>query len=171
VSLVSLFSLTQVLISVVSPLLSLILTISESSTSSASDSMALNHRLEHKQASITVEQKSFSTHTMSAFGSPKVSYGNDDDDDDQHQHDDDDDGHNDDDDEPHRGNGTDNYVLTTAGARRTQQANEQDDADNAPTWRDLLSNRDTLTRLAHVALFAGIVYGLVKAAPSIKFVD
>jgi hypothetical protein len=108
---------------------------------------------------------------MSAFGSPKVSYGNDDDDDDQHQHDDDDDGHNDDDDEPHRGNGTDNYVLTTAGARRTQQANEQDDADNAPTWRDLLSNRDTLTRLAHVALFAGIVYGLVKAAPSIKFVD
>jgi len=110
-------------------------------------------------------------YAMSAFGSPKVSYGNEDDDDDQHQHDDDDDdGHNDDD-EPHRSNGTDNYVLTTAGARRTQQANEHDDADDAPTWRDLLSNRDTLTRLAHVALFVGIVYGLVKAAPSIKFVD
>jgi hypothetical protein len=104
---------------------------------------------------------------MSAFGSPPKATVDDDDEYNanrgDHEHDDDDDGGGDDE--------RDNYVLTTAGARRTQQAELSEELDNAPSWREVLTNRDTLTRLTHVALFVGIVWGLVKAAPSLKFTE
>ena len=102
---------------------------------------------------------------VSAFGAPSAGYGDDEErlHEQQHGGDDDDDDADDDDAD---------VVVTTAGARRTQQQQQRDDeAPQGVSWRDLVLDSNVQARVFHVALFASIVYGLVQAAPSIKFVE